>query len=103
MIGDDKYGEPSDPIHRLGLHAYEIAFVNPLNGKAYDIEAPMPDSFKGLFFRKKGKDEEAEKQKKALDAKAMRPTRSQTKIDVGKKRRAAQSARFGQGGRHGKR
>lgn len=51
VVGDDKYGEPSDPLHRLGLHAYELAFVNPLNGKEYDIKTPMPESFKRLFWK----------------------------------------------------
>lgn len=55
IIGDDKYGEPANPIKRLGLHAYELKFVNPLNGKEYDLKAPMPESFKPLFFKKKEK------------------------------------------------
>lgn len=50
VIGDDKYGEPSDPIKRLGLHAYQLTFTNPLNNKRYDFVTPMPDSFKSLFF-----------------------------------------------------
>jgi 23S rRNA pseudouridine1911/1915/1917 synthase len=33
VIGDDKYGEPSNPLGRLGLHAYELALTNPLTGK----------------------------------------------------------------------
>ena len=53
VIGDDKYGEPSDPLHRLGLHAYELEFVNPLNNKKYDIKSPMPDAFKSLMFMDK--------------------------------------------------
>ncbi len=51
VIGDDKYGEPSDPLHRLGLHAYELEFTNPLNNKKYDIKSPMPESFKSLMFK----------------------------------------------------
>jgi 23S rRNA pseudouridine1911/1915/1917 synthase len=31
VIGDDKYGEPSDPINRLGLHAYSLTFKYWLN------------------------------------------------------------------------
>lgn len=50
VIGDDKYGEPVNPIHRLGLHAYELDFSNPLNHKQYSIKAPMPDEFKRLFW-----------------------------------------------------
>jgi 23S rRNA pseudouridine1911/1915/1917 synthase len=49
VIGDDKYGEPSDPLHRLGLHAYELDFVNPLNKKEYKIVSPLPAAFSNLF------------------------------------------------------
>lgn len=49
VIGDDRYGEPSNPLKRLGLHAYELDFVNPLNSKAYKIVAPLPESFQRLF------------------------------------------------------
>ncbi len=49
VIGDDRYGEPSNPLHRLGLHAYELDFTNPLNKKEYKISAPMPEEFGRLF------------------------------------------------------
>jgi hypothetical protein len=51
VIGDDRYGEPSDPLHRLGLHAYELDFKNPLNNKEYKLNAPMPPEFKKMFFK----------------------------------------------------
>lgn len=51
VIGDDKYGEPSNPIGRLGLHAYELEFTNPINGKHYDLVSPMPEKFKNLIFK----------------------------------------------------
>lgn len=51
VVGDDKYGEPSDPIHRLALHAYQLVLTNPLNGKEYDFEAPLPEEFKRLFWK----------------------------------------------------
>jgi 23S rRNA pseudouridine1911/1915/1917 synthase len=51
VIGDDRYGEPSNPLKRLGLHAYELDFVNPINGKEYKINAPMPEDFRHLFFK----------------------------------------------------
>ncbi len=51
VIGDDKYGEPADPLKRLGLHAYQLTFTNPLSGKRYDFVTPMPESFKTLFFK----------------------------------------------------
>lgn len=58
VIGDDKYGEPSNPIKRLGLHAYRLTLTNPLSGKKYDFQTPMPESFKPLFFEKKKKVDE---------------------------------------------
>jgi len=53
IIGDDKYGEPSNPLKRLGLHAYELSIKNPLDGKVYDFKSEMPESFKSMFFGKK--------------------------------------------------
>jgi len=50
VIGDDRYGEPSNPLKRLGLHAYELDFKNPLNNKEYKLNAPMPPEFKKMFF-----------------------------------------------------
>jgi 23S rRNA pseudouridine1911/1915/1917 synthase len=51
VIGDDRYGEPSNPLKRLGLHAYELDFKNPLNNKEYKLNAPMPAEFKKMFFK----------------------------------------------------
>ncbi len=56
IIGDDKYGEPVNPLGRLGLHAYQLTLTNPLNNKVYDFVAPMPKEFgelmKGTFKKK---------------------------------------------------
>lgn len=49
VVGDDKYGEPSNPLNRLGLHAYELIFVNPLDKKVYKFKAPIPEEFNRLF------------------------------------------------------
>ena len=49
IIGDDKYGEPSNPLKRLGLHAYELDIINPLNGKLMKFKAPMPKEFETLM------------------------------------------------------
>ncbi|MFA5421634.1 MAG: RluA family pseudouridine synthase [Bacilli bacterium] len=53
VIGDDKYGQPSDPIKRLGLHAYELAFIHPITKNERRFQTPMPDEFKNMFFLKK--------------------------------------------------
>ena len=49
VIGDDKYGEPADPIKRLGLHAYKLKFVHPVTKKIYVFESKMPAQFESLF------------------------------------------------------
>ena len=49
IIGDDKYGEPSNPLKRLGLHAYELDIINPLTGKLMKFKAPMPKEFSSLM------------------------------------------------------
>ena len=49
IIGDDKYGEPANPIKRLGLHAYELDFIHPLTGKLVKFTSPMPKEFQTLF------------------------------------------------------
>ena len=49
VIGDDKYGEPADPIKRLGLHAYELGFIHPVTKKLISFKAPMPKEFTELM------------------------------------------------------
>lgn len=51
VIGDDKYGEPANPIKRLGLHAYVLSFTHPITKKLYEFKAPMPKEFETLFHR----------------------------------------------------
>lgn len=78
VIGDDKYGEPINPIKRLGLHAYELVFTDPLTGKVYDFKAPLPDEFKKLFWKthQQIKDEKlAEELKKKPSKPVSRPRR----------------------------
>ncbi len=49
IIGDDKYGEPSNPIKRLGLHAYELDLINPISKKMMKFVAPIPKEFETLM------------------------------------------------------
>jgi len=72
VIGDDKYGEPSDPLKRLGLHAYELVIIHPITGKRLDFKAPMPADFKKLFFAK-----ETDKKSKAAPKPVEKPKRAQ--------------------------
>lgn len=49
VLGDDKYGEPANPINRLCLHAYELDVKNPITGKVYKLKAPIPGDFNELM------------------------------------------------------
>ena len=49
VVGDDKYGNPSNPIKRLGLHAYELELKHPVTGKKMRFTAPVPKEFNILF------------------------------------------------------
>jgi 23S rRNA pseudouridine1911/1915/1917 synthase len=49
VLGDDKYGEPENPINRLCLHAYELSFKHPETGKIYKFDAPTPKEFLKLM------------------------------------------------------
>lgn len=55
IIGDDKYGEPANPIKRLGLHAYELDLIHPFTGKLVKFTAPMPKIFDELFDKEENK------------------------------------------------
>ena len=45
VVGDDKYGEPADPLKRLGLHAYKLKFVHPVTKKIFEFKTEMPKEF----------------------------------------------------------
>ena len=49
VIGDDKYGNPSNPLKRLGLHAYCLEFKHPISGKKMTFTAPIPKEFEALM------------------------------------------------------
>lgn len=69
VIGDDRYGEPSDPLKRLGLHAYQLTFINPMTQKSYDLKADIPESFKRLFWRTRKQEAEEKRMKEEKRAK----------------------------------
>ena len=52
VIGDDKYGEPKNPLKRLGLHAYCLEFIHPVSKKRMKFETKMPEEFMSLFKQK---------------------------------------------------
>jgi 23S rRNA pseudouridine1911/1915/1917 synthase len=49
VVGDSRYGKPSDPLGRLGLHAAVLGFSHPSTGRSMRFTAPLPDSFRKLF------------------------------------------------------
>ena len=49
VVGDEKYGAKTDPIKRLGLHAWVLAFKHPITGKDLHFETEMPAKFTNLF------------------------------------------------------
>lgn len=48
VVGDRKYGDGSDPIGRLGLHAYKLCFYHPVTGKDLKFETEIPPLFRKL-------------------------------------------------------
>lgn len=51
IIGDDKYGEPTNPLKRLGLHASTLELTHPVTKKKMRFEAKMPLTFNKLFAK----------------------------------------------------
>ncbi len=49
VIGDKKYGATSNPINRLGLHAFLLAFKHPSTKEVMKFLTPIPPEFDGLF------------------------------------------------------
>jgi 23S rRNA pseudouridine1911/1915/1917 synthase len=49
ILGDNKYGNGSDTIGRLCLHAYRLHFYHPRTGEVMRFETPYPRDFLKLF------------------------------------------------------
>ncbi|MBK6979357.1 MAG: RluA family pseudouridine synthase [Cytophagaceae bacterium] len=49
VIGDAKYGATTNPIKRLGLHAWVLSFTHPITKEAMRFETEIPKVFLGLF------------------------------------------------------
>jgi len=49
VAGDKKYGAKTDPLGRLGLHAYRIMFKHPVSGAPLRFESKLPRSFDRLI------------------------------------------------------
>ena len=53
VLGDDKYGEPPNPLKRLCLDAYELEFIHPISKKIMRFCKVLPKEFKKLICEKK--------------------------------------------------
>lgn len=49
VVGDKKYGAETDPLKRLGLHAYKLEFEHPFSHKVMCFQAQTPKCFATLF------------------------------------------------------
>jgi 23S rRNA pseudouridine1911/1915/1917 synthase len=49
IIGDKKYDAETNPIKRLGLHAYYISFVHPVKKEKMTFQIEMPHRFKSFI------------------------------------------------------
>ncbi len=49
IAGDKKYGNATDPLGRLCLHAYRLNFTHPVTGEDMQFEIPIPKEFLKLF------------------------------------------------------
>lgn len=49
VVGDKRYGDGSNPIKRLGLHAYYLALIHPVSGERLVFESPIPKSFEQIL------------------------------------------------------
>lgn len=49
VAGDKKYRAKTNPLHRLGLHAYLLELTHPVSGERFSFQSKLPKSFKRLF------------------------------------------------------
>ena len=50
IIGDKKYEAKTDPLRRLGLHAYKLVITHPVTGKELVFETDIPKSFINFMY-----------------------------------------------------
>ena len=49
VVGDKKYGAKTNPLKRLGLHAYKLELTHPFSNQLLCFETAIPKSFTALF------------------------------------------------------
>ncbi len=55
IIGDKKYGAKTNPLKRLGLHAYYLEFTHPITKNLIVLETKYPEQFVNMFSKKNQK------------------------------------------------
>ena len=50
VAGDKKYGAQTDPVKRLGLHAYHLSFKHPRTGNTMQFKSEMPQRFHDIML-----------------------------------------------------
>jgi 23S rRNA pseudouridine1911/1915/1917 synthase len=50
VAGDEKYGAQTDPLKRLGLHAYLLSFKHPTTGNSMRFKSEMPERFRNIML-----------------------------------------------------
>jgi 23S rRNA pseudouridine1911/1915/1917 synthase len=54
VIGDDKYHAETNPIKRLGLHAYALELIHPVTEKKLSFFSPLPGLMKSFIEGRHG-------------------------------------------------
>jgi len=49
VVGDTKYGARTNPLKRLGLHAYKLELKHPFSNQWLCFETEVPENFKALL------------------------------------------------------
>lgn len=49
VVGDRDYGSKTNPIKRIALHAWRLAFKHPVSGERVELESPVPITFRRLI------------------------------------------------------
>ncbi|AFM00091.1 pseudouridine synthase, RluA family [Desulfitobacterium dehalogenans ATCC 51507] len=49
VVGDTKYGAKTNPLKRLGLHAYKLELRHPFSNQWLCFETEVPENFKALL------------------------------------------------------
>lgn len=49
IVGDKKYHSKTNPLNRLGLHAYKLVITHPITKKEMTFIAKTPSVFKNMF------------------------------------------------------